>query len=140
MAMMKKIRSSLIYRQLVCHLLNLRSVIARSTIQKLLLKMCAATCVNSNTNFLPQSWDIRSNCVAEKSKSYTRNNRGVGARSVTVSTLLFQNSGSPTRDLEFEQKTGLKSVLKLIQDRKHGFSKLAVRLAEILYKKFDRQN
>ena len=41
---------------------------------------------------------------------------------------------------EFEQKTGLKSVLKLIRDPKQGFSKLAARLAGILYKKFERQN
>ena len=43
-------------------------------------------------------------------------------------------------DPEFEQKTGLKSVLRLIRDPKQGFSKLATKLARILYKKFERQN
>jgi hypothetical protein len=43
-------------------------------------------------------------------------------------------------DSKFEQKTGLKSVLKLIGDRGQGFSKLAAKLAGILYKKFERQN
>jgi hypothetical protein len=40
----------------------------------------------------------------------------------------------------FEQKTGLKSVLMLIQDPKQGFSRLSRQLAGILYKKFGRQN
>jgi hypothetical protein len=43
-------------------------------------------------------------------------------------------------DSEFEQKTGLKSVLKLIGDPRQGFSRLAAKLAGILYKKFERQN
>jgi len=43
-------------------------------------------------------------------------------------------------DSKFEQKTGLKSVLKLIGDRGQGFSKLAAKLAGILYKRFERQN
>jgi hypothetical protein len=43
-------------------------------------------------------------------------------------------------DPEFELKTGLKSVLKLIGDRRRGFSRLAAKLAGILYRKFERQN
>jgi SAD/SRA domain len=43
-------------------------------------------------------------------------------------------------DSELEQKTGLKSVLKLIGDRGQGFSKLAAKLAGVLYKRFERQN
>jgi hypothetical protein len=43
-------------------------------------------------------------------------------------------------DPEFERKTGLRSVLKLIREPRQGFSKLAAKLAGILYKKFERQN
>ena len=43
-------------------------------------------------------------------------------------------------DAEFEQKTGLKSVLKLISDPEKGFSNLAVDLAGELFRRFDRQN